>query len=482
MRHPIKLVVFDLDGVLIDSRYLHFLALNAALQKEGPQYELSLDEHLSKYDGLPTRVKLQMLSDAKGLPSEAHDRVWREKQETTLRVIRETVRPDAAKTALLEDLKNAGLGGPILACASNSTRSTMRAVLERMDLLRFFQHVVSNEDVDRAKPCCQIYTHIMSAAAASPFETLVVEDSPIGRMAAFMSGAHVMEVGDSSEVTSESVRAAIARASQKNESLHWDLRWKNRIQVVVPMAGLGTRFASDPKYAGTPKPLLPVHGFPMIELVVRNLNIDGTFVFVLLREHAEQHPAIVQALRDATRGGCEIVYVEKTTEGPASTVLLCEKVLDRDIPLLVANCDQYVEWNSNEFLYKAKSMDGCIQTFYKDPREKDAKWSYVRLDDDQAWVTELREKQVISDKATTGIYYWKRAGDFVDLAKEMIAADERVNGEFYVGPVYNYAIRKGMRIGQQPCAKMWGLGVPLDLETFVREKRAQDVRDEIYML
>lgn len=163
--------------------------------------------------------------------------------------------------------------------------------------------------------------------------------------------------------------------------------------------------------------------------------------------------------------GCKIITTDGLTEGPACTVLLAESVLDKNKPLLVANSDQYLEWDANAFLYESQKVDGCISVFHQ-PDPNDRKWSYARLDAN-GFVEEVKEKEPISDVATTGVYYWHRAGDFIQCAKEMIAKDIRVNNEYYVCPVYNEAISKGMKIKVSYCKRMWGLGVPADLEHFL---------------
>jgi len=126
-----------------------------------------------------------------------------------------------------------------------------------------------------------------------------------------------------------------------------------------------------------------------------------------------------------------------------------------------------LEWDPNAFLYQAQSVDGCISVFHQ-PDKNDTKWSYAKVDDN-GFVERVEEKVVISNIATTGIYYWSKAGDFVRYAKEMISMDIRVNGEFYVCPVYNQAIKDGKKIKVVTCTKMWGLGVPTDLEVFYQD-------------
>lgn len=238
------------------------------------------------------------------------------------------------------------------------------------------------------------------------------------------------------------------------------------LNVVIPMAGRGSRFA-DVGYE-IPKPLLPVHGVPMIEVVVRNLSPrePARFVFVCRAEHVDEY-GFVPALREIAPG-CEIVTLDSVTEGAACTVLLAEGAVDPDGPLIIANSDQWVDTDINAHLAQLRrdSLDGLIMTM----TAADPKWSFVELHGDL--VTNVVEKEVVSNEATVGIYTFARASDYFDGARAMIAADKRVNGEFYVAPVYNEIIAAGARVGIDNVGVdgggMYGLGTPADYETFLR--------------
>ena len=138
--------------------------------------------------------------------------------------------------------------------------------------------------------------------------------------------------------------------------------------------------------------------------------------------------------------------------------------INNDSPLLIANSDQYVEWNSNECMYTftADEIDGGIVTF----NSTHPKWSYALLGDD-GFVSEVAEKKVISNKATVGIYYWKTGSDYVKYAEQMINNNIRVNNEFYVCPVFNQAIADNKKIKIKPIDNMWGIGTPEDLNYFL---------------
>ena len=244
------------------------------------------------------------------------------------------------------------------------------------------------------------------------------------------------------------------------------------LNIVVPMAGRGQRFA-EAGYS-VPKPLIPIHGHPMTRVVIGNLRPTRLhrFIFLILREHAEKHG--LDALLRQWAHGCEISYVDKVTEGAACTVLLARDLIDNEHPLMIANCDQWVDIDINHYLAAGDvpGVDGLIMTMWADH----PKWSYVRFDN-QGAITEVVEKQVVSNEATVGIYNFRHGYDFVRAADAMIAKDLRVNNEFYVAPTYNELITKGQKLAVYNVGKeyagMHGLGTPKDLDLFLVDPVSQ---------
>lgn len=233
------------------------------------------------------------------------------------------------------------------------------------------------------------------------------------------------------------------------------------LNIVLPMAGRGSRFA-DAGY-DLPKPLIPVLGVPMIELVIANLTPKRPhrFHFLARREHVEGF-GLAEKLA-AWAPGSTLTLVEEVTEGAACTVLLARAGIDNADPLMIANCDQYVDTDIDAYLDAMGDADGLIMTMWAD----DPKWSFVRRDA-AGRVVEVVEKVVVSNEATVGVYNFARGADFVRAAEAMIAAGRRVNGEFYVAPAYDELIAEGAEI--RCCdigAGMHGLGVPADLDAFL---------------
>lgn len=445
----IKLIIFDLDGVLVEAKAIHFDALNEAL---GDDYKIEWNEHLSKYDGLKTNQKLQMLTKEKGLPTELYSKVWDEKQKLTLQKLKD-LQPSSELVECMEKLSEEGYK---LAVCSNSIRRTVLTVLSKLDIIEYFDLILSNEDVKTSKPHPEIYWKAMSMLSMLPEETLIVEDSPFGLLAASRSKALVMRVASPKEISYLNINKCLS-----NSKMNTIPKWKDhKLNVLIPMAGAGSRF----EQAGYtfPKPLIEVRNKPMIQVVVENLNLDANYIFVVQKAHREKYN--LDTLLNLITPGCTIVETQGLTEGAACTALLAKEFINTDAPLFFANSDQFVEWDSNEFMYKMQETgaDGGIVTF----TATHPKWSFAKLDDN-GLVTEVAEKKPISNTATVGYYYWKHGSDFVKYAERMIEKDIRVNNEFYVCPVFNEAIQDCKQIRTFNAAGMWGLGTPEDLHYYL---------------
>jgi HAD superfamily hydrolase (TIGR01509 family) len=455
----VKLVIFDLDGVLIDSRGIHFDALNMALHNLDPKYTISMEEHLSTYDGLSTTKKLELLEKNKGLPKTSFNSVWKNKQKYTEELYENIMEDDFLIDVMKSIIREAGV---YIAVASNSITATMIQALNRKGLLPFVDFTISNENVMRPKPFPEMYWSCMTHFGVLPKETIIIEDSHIGRKAALDSGAHLLPVQNPCDVTKDLILKEIRKLNSQNKTKYSAIPWiDHKLNVVIPMAGGGTRF----KNAGYtfPKPLIEVHGKPMIQLVVENLNIEANYTFIVQKEHYEQYH--LYGVLEQIVPGCKIVQVDGVTDGAARTILLSKSIIDNDNPLLIVNSDQFIEWNSNEVMYafSADKIDGGIVTF----KSTHPKWSYAKLDEN-GFVSEVAEKNPISDNATVGIYLWKKGSDFVKYAEDMIDKNIRVNNEFYVAPVFNQAVADGRKFRIKEITRMWGLGTPEDLNYYLQ--------------
>ena len=261
----IKAIIFDLDGVLIELKDTHYECLNMALGTIDTKYLISLDEHYKVYDGLPTRDKLKILTNQKGLAEKYYDEIKKLKQQFTIEFILNNVERDESMVSMMKSLKKDSY---IIAIASNSVKNTIYSAAVMQGYVGYIDMVMSNQDVNYSKPNPEIYLTTISKLGLKPEECIIVEDSPFGIEAAQNSGGYVIKVKNSTEVTYNKLKEQINLIEMKETNKKWDgSKWK----ILIPMAGAGSRFMQ----AGYtfPKPLIEVNGKPMIQVVVENLNI-----------------------------------------------------------------------------------------------------------------------------------------------------------------------------------------------------------------
>ena len=207
----------------------------------------------------------------------------------------------------------------------------------------------------------------------------------------------------------------------------------------------------------------------MIIRVLENLKCkNAKYILIARNEHLEQEKELVKEIEN-NFNAC-FVGIDKLTEGTACTVLYARKFINNDMPLLIANSDQIVDMDIADFIQDSiqRKLDGSILTFID--KEKNPKWSFVRLEN--GYAVEIKEKEVISEFATVGIYLFSKGKFFVNGAIDMIVRNERVNNEFYTAPTYNYLIHEGLKIGHFVIdfSQMHGIGTPEDLMVYERLK------------
>lgn len=238
------------------------------------------------------------------------------------------------------------------------------------------------------------------------------------------------------------------------------------LQIIVPMAGAGSRFS----VAGykDPKPLIPVHGVPMINVVINNLmpEREHKFIFVCQAEHVTAYGLTEKLNKWAP--DCEIVKLDGLTEGAACTVYAAKDLIDPTQPVMIANSDQYVDVDINDYLKAMEdaSADGMIMTM----KAHDPKWSFVGFNDD-GLINRVVEKEVISDEATVGIYNFRTGSQMLGAIESMFNKNLRTQGEFYVAPAYNELLENGAKVIHYNVGSegqgMYGLGIPADLKSFL---------------
>jgi dTDP-glucose pyrophosphorylase len=228
------------------------------------------------------------------------------------------------------------------------------------------------------------------------------------------------------------------------------------------MAGLGSRF-TEKGYA-LPKPLIRIFDKPMIQHVVESLAIEGHYIFLVQKDHRVKYH--LDDVLDAIAPGCAIIEVDGPTEGAASTSLIAKNLINNDTPLVIANSDQIINWNSSGFLEVLTASDGVTAVF----ESTDPKWSYVQVLNGR--VIRVAEKQVISNEANVGIYGWAKGSDYVTYAEQMVTRGIRTNGEFYIAPIYNEAIADGKLVYRYNVYEMHGVGTPEDMNKYIRNSVA----------
>ena len=237
------------------------------------------------------------------------------------------------------------------------------------------------------------------------------------------------------------------------------------MNILVPMAGRGSRFKEN-GYVDS-KPFIDINGKPMIQRVIENLNIefDVKFKFILICLREDYNKYDFGIFKDFIgHDKYDVVVLDEITEGAAQTVLMAKDLINNDIPLLTLNSDQMIDYNPEETFKQFEQYDGGIPCFWGDSED----WSYAKCDED-GLVREVAEKKVISNDATAGYYYWKKGSDYVKYAKQMIEENSRTNNEFYVAPVYNWAIKDGKKIVISMVDEIYELGTPEYLANYLED-------------
>lgn len=236
------------------------------------------------------------------------------------------------------------------------------------------------------------------------------------------------------------------------------------MNILISMAGAGKRF-EQVGYSKS-KPLIDILGMPMIEHAIKSLGITGQFIFFI---QEKERYTLIPLLRRIVPD-CKIIELNYITQGAACTCLLAKEYINNDIPLVITNCDQILEWNADKFLDYCKESDGCVVTYFADTDKN----SYIQLDSNGNGVL-LAEKEVISTHSLNGVHYWKHGKYFVDSAEELISKNIRANNEFYVSLTYNMMIQKGLRVTAYSLPKEdkhFSVGTPEHLTEYLEYKNS----------
>lgn len=228
------------------------------------------------------------------------------------------------------------------------------------------------------------------------------------------------------------------------------------MQVVILAAGRGTRFNGSE--FDNPKPLIEWDGKTMTNHVIENFKGDNVKIILIKRdEHPIHHKDV------------NIINIDWITEGPACTAHLSKDIVDMDSELIIVNCDQIIlDWDKTMFLNFARNFDAVLGCFISNKPNN----SYVKLNNENL-VTEVKEKEVISNIATNGLHYWKKARYFFESFEEMFTNKDTTNKEYYVAPTYNYLIKNGYKVGIFMFNQHHPIGTPEDLKKYLNIKKTQ---------
>jgi dTDP-glucose pyrophosphorylase len=235
------------------------------------------------------------------------------------------------------------------------------------------------------------------------------------------------------------------------------------INIVIPMAGASKRFANSG--FSVPKPFIEINGKTMIACVLDNLAFEtARFILVAQKNHLNTYSKHFNYLRE--NYNCEILYIDKITDGPLCTSLRAHELINNDFPLVFANCDQIIDIKLKDWLDDCanKDADGSIIIF----NDENPKWSFVAINE-YGEIDKVREKEVISNNATVGIYFFKKGEYFINAALDVISRAEKTNGEYYIAPAYNFLIKNNLKITPYKISiqQMHGIGTPNDLIAYI---------------
>lgn len=444
-----KLLLFDLDGVLVSTKELHFEAFNESLKKNDLKI-LSFQEHLNIYDGLSTRQKIDKYIELNNLKLNK-EKIWSDKQKITAKKIFEY---NFYNQEIYDTFFKLKQDGYIICVCTNSIKETTESILKSLKIDCLINKYYCNENIKTPKPFPEIYWQPMIDFAIEPSNTYIFEDSPIGILSAKQSGANLVLIKNIKEIEYKNI---IDKMNDSKKELPYI-----DINILIPMAGNGSRF----QQAGYtfPKPLIDVNGKPMIQNVVDNFGFRANFIFVVRKEHREKYN--LDSLLSLIAPNCKIIEVDKLTEGAACTTLLAKEFINNDKELILANSDQYVNTDLISFLYNARNKNVDISYLCFDGSHP--KFSFVKTDEN-GFIIEAAEKKPISNIANVGIYYWKTGADFVKYTEQMISKNIRTNGEFFNSPAVNEAIidNKKANVQMVKHEDFWCTGDPESLQFYL---------------
>lgn len=237
------------------------------------------------------------------------------------------------------------------------------------------------------------------------------------------------------------------------------------MNILIPMAGRGLRVQS---LSDMPKPLIRINNVPMLKLAVQSLQLEGNYIFIKrIYKDDKINKMIDDLIRSLNLKNYTVININKFTKGAAETCLYAaDHINNNDNSLIIANCDQIMKWDSKDFIrFVATSISDVVLVTVKSNLSQH---SYVRLGDN-GLALEVREKEVISDNALTGISYWEKGKDFVSSAKELINENDPSLNEFHISMTYKHLINKDKKIATYCIGdnEFCPVGTPKDIQKYL---------------
>ena len=259
------------------------------------------------------------------------------------------------------------------------------------------------------------------------------------------------------DLESTSLQSELKEAIDKWGYVKYDLPQEQVFNIVIPMAGRGQRW-KDAGYI-FPKPLIEIKNKSMIQLVLENINLNGNYIFICLKEHIEKFS--LDSVLKNLKPDCKIITIDEITDGAASTILKSKEFINKDEPLIIANCDQLINWSSSRFIdfINKKDPDGVLVTYTSThPRN-----SFVKTDDENT-IIEIAEKKPISNIANAGVFYYKSGLEMVNAIEKMIEKNIRTNNEFFLSTAFNEFVLKKQKILSYHVEEVKSMGTPEELD------------------
>lgn len=237
----------------------------------------------------------------------------------------------------------------------------------------------------------------------------------------------------------------------------------------MPMAGEGSRFLKEGWT--TPKPLIELNGQPLFKHAISSVNVNDIkmkYSFIVRQEHIEKYGidnGIKSFLPEAN-----VFSVIKTTRGAVETCLIAESVIEDEDAVIVMDCD--LEFRSKKFLEIIKSTlsqtaenanGGALVSF----ESQEPKYSYAQLDEN-GLVCRTAEKEVISNHALCGAYFFSTGKRFKEIAHQLLNEPEFKKPEYYVSLLYNYMLNNGEKVQLAPMEEYYSYGTPEELKRFLQ--------------